>query len=320
MKKLIASAILSLAGLSLQVQAETRVLVCNDCSVDATAESYALERAYVPQTVPFDPNLPPGEISVGNMVTENIAVVNLNSRQVFTYRVTVTTGVGYQNKTAYQLGNDADLIEAVDAYLALEQELSSFGQMKYSPIPAHLAIKADYPAGASISEEVICTVEKGTAYQVPTYISTNVSGISNDLNKQEAIAEMLRGTVMAGSMGYVTGAVKFYVSRILRKRPLTITTRFDDGSTIEWGLFLLQGSIPFRVLPETAKDADCKKIDFNDELGVFSQTGGGGYKSTEYDISGPLPGLTTQQECITTWTSSGGKYVPQLTCWFNYIG
>lgn len=302
-------------GFISSVKADTRVVICDTCTSSTDARNIAYESVFVPVSQ-HNPNDPPGDITVDDQFHETLAIVNLNSEVVYTFQMIVTVGANYINKEAWQINNAPELIQAINAYHTFKDEISQFGELSYSAIPVHLSSSSTPIGGAPISSSYTCTIDKLKGYPVAPSVANTVSDLKNNIDTQRAVAEMLRGTITAGSLGYITEPVKNFVAKILKLRPVPITTTFNDGSFVQWRVLDLRGTIPVKMLPDTAHDSDCNKVDLNDDLGVFSNYGGGRYENLE-SLPPSSPVFVAVQVCITSYTGSRGGYVPQLVCWYE---
>lgn len=303
-----------------EVYGNSRIVICDDCTTVSIAQSYAVQNAYVP-TRPFKPFEPlPEAISIDDEFNEILAVVNLKDKMVFTFSINVLTGANYVSKHAYLTSSSPDLIAAVYAYHDFKLEIELFGEITYTAIPLHLSRSSTPIAGAPISSSYSCHIKGARGYPVAPAIANSVIDLSNNIDVQRAVAEMLRGTITAGSLGYITEPVKDFISKILKLRPIPIITTFNDGSFVQWQILDLRGTIPAKILADTAHDKNCNKISINDELGVFTTSGGGRYESWDNTTLPPVPTVRPLQICITTWTRSNqsAEYTPQITCWFEY--
>lgn len=322
MKKILKILVAANLFLTFQVLGDTRVLVCDSCTTSSSAQSYAIQNAYVPSR-PFNPFEPPPEhMSIQDEFNETISVVNLKDKIVHTFSVNVLYGDNFVSKHASPASTPSALIDAVYAYDTFKSEMSFYGEVGYSAIPIHLSRSSTPIAGAPISSSYSCTIKGARGYPVPPSVANSVTNLSNNIDKQRAVAEMLRGTITASSLGYITEPVKDFVSKLLKLRPVPVVTTFNDGSFVQWQILDLRGTIPAKILSDTAHDANCNKVPLNDELGVFTTYGGGRYENWDHTTLPPVPNVNPLQVCITTWTrgDQSAEYTPQVTCWFEYHG
>jgi len=273
-----------------------QIEICDFCTIKSDFEQVALDK-------------------VDARYYSKVVVVNINQSISYAFNMLVEYEPGRVFKKAFSSSVPSEILESILLYKEVKSAIESDGSMMYSKIPLHLSA-ASYPnGGGSISSNFSCEI-KGNTNPVPPYIANSVKDLDGDIdNTQKLVREMLRSTYLSNIFGLTNTAVKATISQFFLKRPLLVTTSFNDGSSIQWQTGDLLGTLPFIMLPDTAMDSNCKLIEMSNNN--FLSIGGG-----EYFTNNMIPdGGGFVSQCRMTFTNSGmgTKFVSSLICyWVRY--
>ncbi|KUM54499.1 hypothetical protein [Rheinheimera sp. EpRS3] len=294
MRKLFIFLFLLLAGhFSWAEELNYQIEICDLCTVKSDFEQVALDK-------------------IDARYYTKVVVVNINQSISYAFNMLVEYEPVRVFKKAFSSSIPSEIVESVHLYNEVKAAIKNDGSMMYSKIPQHLSI-ASYPnGGANISSDFSCEIS-GVSNPVPPYIANSVKDLDGDIdNKQRLVREMLRNTYLSNIFGLTNTAVKAAISQFFLKRPLLVTTSFNDGSSIQWQTGDLLGTLPFIMLPDTAMDSNCKLIEMSNNNHL--SFGGGEYFVNHNSASSG--GLVYRCRLGFTNSGIGTKFVSSLICFW----